>query len=294
MASAGHPGMITDIDHPGLLDGLTLLLPSGAPAAGRVELSAGFLPASEAPCSTTYSEQAFVPRGPWRPPTCHERTLLYGRAAFGARPGDWIAVIPVPAQVLSAFTALRTAAAGGNEQTMRSLIDGPCGRTALVEAIRWAMTLSDPARLSVENPMFYSRTPVGNLTLTTGSHGQRVGLHVDSWHDSPLAARATAPNRLSVNLGHHDRWLLCVNAPLHVMERALRERGLLDGADGPRSGLGKRFMEVFPRYPVTKIAIHPGEAYIAPTENMLHDGYAQPHGQLDLQFCCRGYFRAEL
>ncbi|MGW4249583.1 hypothetical protein, partial [Nocardia sp. NPDC004722] len=82
-------------------------------------------------------------------------------------------------------------------------------------------------------------------------------------------------------------------APLHVMERALRERGLLDDADSPRSGLGKRFMEVFPRYPVTKIAIHPGEAYIAPTENMLHDGYAEPHGQLDLQFCCRGYFRAD-
>ncbi|QIS11482.1 hypothetical protein [Nocardia arthritidis] len=269
---------------------MTLMLPSGAPAAGRVELSSGVLPATETICATTYSDGAMVPNQRWRPPTCHERSVLYGTPAPQARPGDWITVLPVPAQVLSAFTALRAAAADGDGQALRSLIDGPAGRMALVEAIRWAMTLNDPARPGIENPLIYGRTPAGNPTMTTGDDGRRVGLHVDSWDDSPLAERATAPNRLSVNVGHHDRWLLCVNAPLQAMERALRRRGLLDGADNPRRALGNRFMEVFPRYPVTKITIHPGEAYIAPTENMLHDGYAEPNGQIDLQFCCRGYF----
>ncbi|MFJ4655652.1 hypothetical protein ACIP5Y_30605 [Nocardia sp. NPDC088792] len=277
-----------DIDHPGLLDGMTLKFPPGAAYAGRVELSSGFLPAAEGPLPGTYAPGSCVPRPPWRPPSCHESSLLYGTP--GALPGEWIALLPVPQRVLEACADLRAAAAAGAEQAVRSLIAGPGGRMALVELIRWATTLTDPARPGIEAPLLYGMTPAGNLTMTIGGHGRRVGLHVDTWYDNSLAERAAAPNRISVNLGARERFLLCVNAPLQVMAAALRDRGLLDGVSDPRFALGARFMQVFPDYPVTKITVRPGEAYLAPTENMLHDGYAEPHGQVDLQFSCRGRF----
>ncbi|WP_225731874.1 MULTISPECIES: hypothetical protein [unclassified Nocardia] len=280
-------------EHNGLRPGMKLLCPVGAQFADRVQLSTGVLPAAETSFADTYSRGSFVPRPPWRLPSCHERALLFGTPAPAALPGEWIAVFPVPARVLDAFTELRAAAVRGNEAAVRSSIAGPAGRIGLVEMLRWANTLTDPDRPEIDAPLLYGKTPVGNPTMTTGSHGLRVGLHVDSWYRSPLAERAAAPNRLSVNLGQHDRCLLCVNAPLHVMEQVLREGNMLEGADNPRYALGKRFMEMFPRYPVTKVTIHPGEAYIAPTENVLHDGYAQPHGQIDLQFNCRGYFSAD-
>ena len=31
-------------------------------------------------------------------------------------------------------------------------------------------------------------------------------------------------------------------------------------------------MRAFPDYPVVRLTIRPGEAYIAPTENLIHDG----------------------
>ncbi|WP_327140519.1 hypothetical protein [Nocardia sp. NBC_01327] len=280
----------TGIAYAGLRNGVKLLPPSGTQSTDRVELSSGFLPAAAGPLPGTYADGSFVPRAPWRSPTCYERGILYGTPDPGAPPGDWIAVVPVPAPVLDACAELRAAAAVGAESALASLLDGPAGRMALVESIRWATTLTDPARPGIENPLLYGKTPAGNLTMTTGSHGLRVGMHVDSWYGNPLKSRAAAANRVSLNLGSRDRWLLCVNAPVQVMEQALREGDLLAGAGDPRFALGKRFMEVFPDYPVTKITVHPGEAYIAPTENMLHDAYAEPHGQIDLQFSCRGYF----
>ncbi|MCX4098520.1 hypothetical protein [Nocardia sp. alder85J] len=282
------PHHLADLGRPALLRGLTLTLP----AADRAELSAGVRPAAETSCADTYSEGCFVPRAPWRAPTRHERAVLSGTPGPGALPGDWIAVVPVPGRVLAACTELRAASATGDAAAVDALIEGPIGRVALVEALRWATGLTDPARPGTRTPFLYGRTPAGNPTMTTGSHGRRVGLHVDSWDDGPLAERAAAANRVSANLGHRDRYLLFVNAPLRVMAAALRERDLLDGAADPRFALGQRFMTVFPRYPVTRLVVHPGEAYIAPTDNMLHDGYAEPHGQIDVQFSCRGWFVA--
>ncbi|AYF74086.1 hypothetical protein D7D52_09655 [Nocardia yunnanensis] len=114
---------------------------------------------------------------------------------------------------------------------------------------------------------------------------------MDDWSNAPVKDRAAAHNRLSINLGDHDRRLLCVNLPLQVMAQTLRDHGHPEGDGASAYTLARRFLREFPRYPVTRITIRPGEAYLAPTENMLHDGHAVPDGHLDLQFSCRGRFR---
>ncbi|MVU82805.1 hypothetical protein GPX89_36920 [Nocardia sp. ET3-3] len=282
----------TALDHTGLRAGMTMLLPPGAPTTDRIRLSSGIRLASETSYAEDYADRAFVPRGPWRAPTCHERALLFGRPVPAALPGEWLAVLPAPARVLEACAVFRGLPLATGESGVRELAHGPAGRTALVEILRWAATLTDPARPGIEAPLLYGKSPAGQPTMTTGGHGRRVGLHVDSWYTDPLSDRSTAPNRLSVNLGSHDRHLLFVNAPLQGMAQALAQVDLLSGAADPKYALGQRFMEVFPHYPVTRLTIHPGEAYLAPTENMLHDGHAEPHGDIDTQFSCRGYFAA--
>ncbi|WP_405484274.1 hypothetical protein [Nocardia sp. NBC_00511] len=291
---------VTQTDHTGLRRGMTFSFPSGpysangvAPsAANRIELSSGTQPAAETHHAHEYTSDAFVPRTPWRPPSCHERGILYGTPTPAADPGDWISIIQAPAHLLTTFTDLRSAAAEGNDQALNALLNGRTGRTALIEAIRWSMTLTDPTRAGIDAPLLYGKTPTGSPTLTTGDHSQKVGLHVDSWYHSPLKTRATAPNRLAINLGHHPRYLLCINTPLASMSQTLHAHNLLTGTEDPHYTLGQAFLTAFPHYPVTKITLHPGEAYLAPTENMLHDGYAEPHGQIDLQFSCRGHFPA--
>ena len=55
--------------------------------------------------------------------------------------------------------------------------------------------------------------------------------------------------------------------------------GLLAKEMGPHrkpprrfSLIGREFMERFPDVPVVRCRIGPGDAYIAPTENLVHDG----------------------
>jgi hypothetical protein len=48
------------------------------------------------------------------------------------------------------------------------------------------------------------------------------------------------------------------------------------------------FLHKFPEYPVVRLAVLPGEAYIAPTENMIHDGTTEGMRVLDQQVTVRG------
>jgi hypothetical protein len=50
------------------------------------------------------------------------------------------------------------------------------------------------------------------------------------------------------------------------------------------------FMTLFPSYPVVRVRIHPGEAYVAPTENILHDGSSIDMNAMDITFSIRGRF----
>ena len=56
--------------------------------------------------------------------------------------------------------------------------------------------------------------------------------------------------------------------------------------------VGQAFLKRFPGYPVVKIRLKPGEAYIAPTENMLHEGSSLHIDETGFQFILLGHFKA--
>jgi hypothetical protein len=49
-------------------------------------------------------------------------------------------------------------------------------------------------------------------------------------------------------------------------------------------------MRAYPDYPVTALTIHPGEAYIAATENLIHDGSSMGLTDPDVLFTILGEF----
>ena len=98
------------------------------------------------------------------------------------------------------------------------------------------------------------------------------GLHVDSWDRAPLAARAVSTNRVCVNLGSGPRRFLFCDRGLDLMHAALAAVGI--EAACPDS-IADRFLERFPDYPLLGITLQPGDAYVAPTEYILHDGQAE-------------------
>lgn len=266
---------------------------------GAVRLSAGTQDTDEA-ALFGYAPQSFVPRLPWRSPTDEEwETLTRPEKARSAdlagidQPGDRVAVIPVPESVLESFARLRELSRrDGDLKRLRALLDDATGRLAMVEAARFALSLAFPDRTDLDAPNAHPKIPPGTPTMTTGRDGLLTGLHIDSWYRRELDDRASSPNRVSINLGTQDRHLLFVNLPLReIAERVAKARGG-EWVEDISFQLPREFARLFPEYPVVKLRVAPGEAYIAPTENVIHDGYAERIGGIDLQFTCRGYFRA--
>jgi hypothetical protein len=103
-------------------------------------------------------------------------------------------------------------------------------------------------------------------TQTMREDGHRLGLHLDNWDRLPAAQRHTSRNRASLNLGPEPRWFLFVDfdvigahAPDQVPDTD-SARLLVNGRSRPPT--------------VVRLRVPPGWAYIAPTENLLHDSWS--------------------
>lgn len=130
-----------------------------------------------------------------------------------------------------------------------------------------------------------------NLSNTTldPQTGKRIGLHVDSWH-APYESRPDLlPNRISLNIGSESRYFMFVPISLTDMRNLLREEmGTVPVPWQDRSGLGRLFMQRFPLTPVVRCQIDPWEAYVAPTENLVHDGSSSGQSESDRQYVLLG------
>jgi hypothetical protein len=54
--------------------------------------------------------------------------------------------------------------------------------------------------------------------------------------------------------------------------------------------IGAAFMSAFPDYPIVRLRLQPGDAYIAPTENILHDGNSSDVVEINHYLSVRGRF----
>jgi hypothetical protein len=116
---------------------------------------------------------------------------------------------------------------------------------------------------------------------TNGRTGRFVGLHVDTWFNLPIGSLAQAPIRVCANFGWNDRFFLFLNIPVDQIASGeikefsdwanehIKKNGNFKGA---ATALARKFLTAFPDYPVGRIRVRPGEAYLAPTENLVHDG----------------------
>ncbi|MEC8678484.1 MAG: hypothetical protein VXX85_06495 [Candidatus Margulisiibacteriota bacterium] len=114
--------------------------------------------------------------------------------------------------------------------------------------------------------------PVGYLTASTDSRQNNsfVGLHFDTFSQSTFNKRHFAENRLVANIGLETRYLLFINLTVADICEMLNID--IDSTNLSILELQHKFFDRFSDYPVFMLSIEPGEAYIAPTENIIHDG----------------------
>lgn len=251
----------------------------------RIELSAGTIAAD---CDhQNYCAGAFVPRPPWRSPSPQEFADLWTPTPLS--PDLCVAVVPVPTDLMAPFMAAEVALAPTPKAAKLRLQEEPC-HTAIGQLMDYFAPLCKTHTPPVLGG-FGARPP--NLCTTTIDRNRecRNGLHTDSWDKLSLSQKHQATNRICVNLGCDDRYFLFINLPEIELMRWLElpPNETLDQ-------LWKReftsaFMERYADYPVVKLSIAPGEAYIAPTENMIHDATSLNKQFLDVKVMFRGHYQ---
>jgi hypothetical protein len=255
----------------------------------RLALSSGTRPVGSLALSD-YRDTAFVPRGPWREPGNQERRLL-----LAAEPpvsiGSHVTLVRVPDEVMAHFAALRDRLHScSSADELRGWLDRhslTTGCDAMLDFFRIYLRSQYPL---MEGGGIVCRE-TGLPTTTTNDTGKYIGLHVDSWYRAKLTERANAPNRISINLGLKARFFLYINLPLATVAALAVEQYPPDSRIRENhDGLHRTFMSHFGSYPVVRMRLDPGEGYIAPTENLIHDATTPGKKAPDVQYRVRGRF----
>lgn len=245
----------------------------------RLRLSSGtYCLDADSTLELGYRPSAFVPQLPWQIPTADRLNLLLKQSVETANLAETIAIVKFPNRVIAKLTELLRA---GNEQygqdnlTVSDINLQPDYTRSLDEIATYISK-----HYSLDNDtccLGLNRAEIDKLTTTIDwinylPQTPSVGLHLDSWEKLPLRRRHFSKQRLCINMGTETRYFIFINRTLMQM---FTDLNLVDPIDiyqdyrGLR--LAEKFMRIYDQYPAISIAIEPGEAYIAPTENIIHD-----------------------
>jgi hypothetical protein len=246
----------------------------------RIELSSGTRVADASEISNpihgdAYEEGARLPREPWRRPATEEAQRLIATEMPRNR-ANTVAIVSLPDELSDDSCAVIR---NVNTETLEA---------ELLRPLRTICEFGEPLHC-----IGASANRANLKTVTINRHSGRFnGLHVDNWDGRDLDSRHLSTNRICINIGRIERCFLFL--PISLMEIA----ALLANEMGPcwqppqrYSLIGRQFMERFPDVPVVRCRLAPGEAYIAPTENLVHDGSSIGQSEMDEQFTMRGYIR---
>lgn len=110
-----------------------------------------------------------------------------------------------------------------------------------------------------------------------------MGLHVDSHQRLPFGERWAAMTLCAVNVGFTHRYLNLVNLSVPSLVGLLEESGH-DVPGESANDLRDAFFATFPDYPIIRVRLQPGQAYLCNTQNTVHDGATNDDGLPDLSF----------
>ena len=139
---------------------------------------------------------------------------------------------------------------------------------------------------------FVATAPGSPSTTYSTDLGAYIGLHFDNFDQTPIGQREVSRVAVGINFGDEDRYLIFINLTALQIFDLLRLASRGEDCAQHRSLLkiAYEFMSAYPDYPVARLALKPGEGYLAPTQNMIHDGYTLPKSQPDINLLIRAMY----
>jgi len=253
----------------------------------RFFLSNGTEPLSDSSINSYYKKHIRKARKPWRILTNDELDQLI-LDTFDVDYRHNIGIIKIPEYIQDRFNKLKII------NTYKDLDEiKKTNSTMYLEALDSLNEYFEKYLFSDEKIHkigFHIGSP-NREAATMNENGTYTGFHVDYWDELSLSKIETATNRICVNLGQNDRFFLFINLTLKQIYIKINVANKKAFHEYDNQELLRLFFNLFPNYPVIKIRIKPYEAYIAPTENMIHDGSTEGNHSTDITLTTRGYFQ---
>lgn len=235
---------------------------------------------------------SYIPQEPWSSLTEEMSTLLVSKKESNFNFKEIISIIKIPSDVITLFKNLEF-----NKVKNYSCLE-KIKRQNADEYFEAMFSLDQYIFKYLINDIKFDKLGVHvgkpNLFSATISKGKYVGLHIDYWDELTFDKIDDATNRISVNLGKEDRFLIFVNLTIKQMFNKLRQYTSKSIEQYDSNSIVDDFFHYFPNYPILKVRQKPYEAYIAPTENIIHDGCTLGSSSTDVTLTTRGYFKLYL
>lgn len=263
-----------------LIKGVKVVLADGINPVDRIQLNTGTYLAPSS-IGIKYFDGAVLPISQWRNATSEELHMLLGVPESWER-GNSIAVLPIRQSLLHKFEPLNLDQVN-SPQELSSIYKDNYYKIIIQEVLTeltktyslhksdrnrvLGVTFAEPNLLTIASTLFDQNQPSGERRL--------IGLHFDYAGELDIHESHLARNRLAINLGRSDRYLLYVNQSVNIILNWLSSNRRVSQEEAEIWQLAGKFFDIHPSYPIVRIKIKPGEAYIAPTENVIHDGSSE-------------------
>jgi len=251
-----------------------------------LELNNGY---QETMATTTHGEKTnriiYIPNNSWRNPTEQEFDKL-----FDNRPpqffSDAIELFSLPSEIKILFQSTDIHAARNKKE-----LEKAASSESYKAAVKSLITFLSDRILSEKDfevqPAIFN--PSGLLSVTYYPQDKTYsGLHFDNCQDIPMTQSHLARNRFCVNLGKEPRYFVYHNLLREDMVKYISPK--VDLAHPKAKEFIGKFLHENKHYPLTKLKLNPYDAYIAPIERIMHDGYTKNMTSPDISLVIRGYF----
>ncbi|MFC0186433.1 hypothetical protein SAMN04515674_10686 [Pseudarcicella hirudinis] len=236
-----------------------------------------------------YSELAIKPMKPWRAPSEKEIKMLVANDVpknedFSSN----IAVTKIPEELIKQLQELGVSDLKSKESVLSFY---------KTQAYEKSFELIDEFvckyQFSAEKKAYYNYfVDQPDLDVVTLNYNkERVGLHIDNRDQLSVYDSQNGTSIFLLNLSSEDRYFLFVNqSASNIIDWIQDKKGEKLPGNYTVEYINKDFSDCFPEYNVVKLRIKPYEAYIAPAENIIHDGSTEGSSLPGLKFMAGGYF----
>jgi hypothetical protein len=268
-----------------LQEGIRIYCPH--PCKDRVYISNGQTSPADSQLQF-YRAGAFIPKKPWREPTDAEIDLLFSNQP-DLEYQENIGITKIPDSIAAQFMELGINRVTSYDDLFETITKSESkylkAQNELDEYVDGLLVIKQSKQK--HNIII---NPAGMETLTVNTNtGNLTGMHVDDWDQLALGELHKSRNRICINLGLQDRFFLYVNLTLTRIRDLLAEK--TDFSKSGKRQIAAYFYSHFPEYPIIKLRVKPFEAYIAPTENVIHDGCTEGIVYKDIQLTLRGFYK---